>query len=439
MTEEPEHAVALGLEARVERLVADLRAAAVPVGLAGVVDAMEALRQVDIGERAEIRVALRTTLVKRERDLATFDLLFDAWFPSTVVTEVVPGDLRDRIVRAVADADVGALRQLAAEAAAITAAGDGRGAFQRVARMLGVSTLTQDALRAGRSDGDQPSPTAVTAAVDRFLASLRDQVLARRRVQDDGGPDAALFARPEDVEIAGASTVELRRMREAIQPLARRLAARLRDQRNDRRGALDVRRTIRRSLPAGGVPIDTAWRRQRPHRPDLWLLCDVSGSVAEFARFTVALVAAARDEVPRTRAFVFDDDLVEVTDALADRRHDVNAFALVGAAAVGLAGRRSDWGRALRRFEDSHGGALGPRSTIVVTGDGRSHGGDPGDDVVERLCRHVRSVSILVPERRDRWGTGDSALPRYAAAGAHLHEVCTVSQLGDAVAAIITR
>jgi uncharacterized protein with von Willebrand factor type A (vWA) domain len=120
MNLEPERAVARGLEARVARLVADLRTASVPVGMAGVVDAMEALCHVDLGARGEVRVALRTTLVKRERDLTTFDLLFDAWFSSEGSVAEPPGDLRDRIVRAVADADSAALRQLAAEAAAVT-------------------------------------------------------------------------------------------------------------------------------------------------------------------------------------------------------------------------------------------------------------------------------------------------------------------------------
>jgi hypothetical protein len=189
-------------------------------------------------------------------------------------------------------------------------------------------------------------------------------------------------------------------------------------------------------MTSGGVPFDTAWRRRRPHRPDLWLLCDVSGSVAEFARFTVALLAAAHDEIPRCRTFLFVDEVVEVTNALGDRKHAVDAFALVGSAAVQLAGRRSLWGHALRGFEAEHGRDLGPRSTVVLTGDGRSYGGDSGADVIERLRRATRSVSILVPETRERWGSGDSALPAYAQAGAHLHEVRTVAQLATAISEV---
>src|SRR5207249_110986 len=61
----------------------------------------------------------------------------------------------------------------------------------------------------------------------------------------------------EDVDFLGASPTELREMRNAIRPLARKLAARVAHRRRLRRhGRLDARRTIRRSLSAGGVPLE---------------------------------------------------------------------------------------------------------------------------------------------------------------------------------------
>src|SRR5439155_1243021 len=65
----------------------------------------------------------------------------------------------------------------------------------------------------------------------------------------------------EDVDFLGASPTELREMRNAIRPLARKLAARVAHRRRLRRhGRLDARRTIRRSLSAGGVPLEPAFR-----------------------------------------------------------------------------------------------------------------------------------------------------------------------------------
>lgn len=428
----PEAAVAAGVVGRIERLVDDLRAAGAPVRPADVVDAMAAVGAVDLGRRAELRAALQATLVKEERHLAAFGLLFDACFPAArPVARAGIGPLRDRLVDALARGDPVEAAALAGEAAAAAPAPG----YQRVLRTLEAGSLVQDALRSARQAGRPVSAAGTTAAVDRFLRALRGELLARRLAAGDDDV-ATLLPDPLAVDIAGASALEQQELRAAVRPLARRLAARLHHARRDRRGALDMRRTLRRSLSAGGVPVDTAWRRRRPHRPDLWLLCDVSGSVAEYARFTVGLAAAAHDEIPRLRAFVFVDDLVEVTPTLTDRRHDVDAFALVGGAAVGLAGRRSDWGRALRAFEHRHAHELGPRSTVVLTGDGRSHGADPSADVVTRLCRRARSVTILVPEPPALWSTTDSALADYALAGATLHETRTLTQLSSALEAL---
>jgi uncharacterized protein with von Willebrand factor type A (vWA) domain len=417
---------------RVEGLVSDLRATSVPIGVAELTDAMAAITHVDLSRRNEVRLALVSTLVKRASDYSVFDILFDVWFPAGVARPSgVP--LRDRLVQALANDDDTQLVQLAREAAA-----EGPARYQRAVRELGASTLVSDALRNSRATGMASTPARLTAAVDRFLRALRKEILARQHVEA-ANCDAAALVRPENVEIAAASAVELEELRSAVRPLARRLAAKLHSAQRDRRGTLDMRRTIRRSLSAGGVPHDPVWRRRRPQRPDLWLICDVSGSVAEFARFTVGLVSAVHDVVSSLHAFVFVDDIVELTDTLADRSHDIDAFALVGAAAVGLTGRRSDWGRALHAFEERHANCIGRRSTIVILGDGRSHGADPGADVIERLCHKARRVTLLVPEQHDQWGTTDSALLDYADAGAVLREVRNLSQLSEAIGELATR
>jgi uncharacterized protein len=186
------------------------------------------------------------------------------------------------------------------------------------------------------------------------------------------------------------------------------------------------------------VPIDPAYRRRHPHRPDLWVLCDVSGSVAEHARFTIGLLSAIHNEVPRLRSFLFVDDVVEVTRVLESRRHDLDPFAVVAGAGTPLGGRQSDWGTALARFWDDHHADLTPRSTVLVTGDGRSHDRDPRPDLVARLAQRVRGLWLLDPEPADDWPTADSAVPAYVRAGMHVLEVRTLAQLATAVEHILT-
>src|SRR5207244_10826384 len=119
---------------------------------------------------------------------------------------------------------------------------------------------------------------------------IRDRLLDLR-----GVAAADLYHHPpiEDVDFLGASPAQVREMRDAIRPLARKLAARIAHRRRLRRhGRLDARRTIRRPLAAGGVPLEPAFRYPRVSKPDLCLLCDVSFSVSAFAQFILLLISA---------------------------------------------------------------------------------------------------------------------------------------------------
>src|SRR3989475_11470945 len=114
-------------------------------------------------------------------------------------------------------------------------------------------------------------------------------------------------------------------MREAIRPLAQKLAARISRRRRIRRhGRLDVSRTMRRSLSAGGVPLDPAFRFPKASKPDLYLLCDISGSVSEFARFTMSLLSAMKKEFSRIRLFAFVDGIDEVTELMERGGHELS-------------------------------------------------------------------------------------------------------------------
>ena len=154
--------------------------------------------------------------------------------------------------------------------------------------------------------GDDPSPTqeqiAKSVAASK-IAQLRRMVegetkrrtaeqLGREHVQTYGIPQLA-----ENVEFLRASGDQLRQMRRVVAPLARMLASRLAaKRRRHRAGAIDLRKTLRKSMSTGGVPIDVVLRKPRPARPELVVLCDMSGSVAGFSHFTLLLVHALRQQ-----------------------------------------------------------------------------------------------------------------------------------------------
>ena len=214
-------------------------------------------------------------------------------------------------------------------------------------------------------------------------------------------------------------------MRLAVRPLARRLAGRLaRRRQGQHRGRVNLRRTARRSLATGGVPFDVAYERPRLHRPELYVLCDISGSVAEFSLFTLTLMSALSAEVARTRSFVFVDAIDEVTDLLAATDHGIEPWQIMRNTNVVGRDGHSDYGAVLRQFWDAIGNRhLGANSTVLVTGDARTNYRDTASHVLAHIARRCRRVYWLNPEPHAEWDTHDSEMAVYARSCTEVFEV----------------
>jgi hypothetical protein len=223
-------------------------------------------------------------------------------------------------------------------------------------------------------------------------------------------------------------------MEAAIGPLTRKLAARLARRRKRRSGRLDFRRTVRKSLATGGVPADPQFRHPRPHRPEVWLLCDISGSMATFSRFTLQFTHAMATHFSRLRSFAFVDTIDEVTDFFGPGIDFSSAVSRITTEAevVWLDGH-SDYGNSLEVFYARYGSQLTPRTTVIITGDARNNYRPPRDAVLRDVARSCRALVWLNPEPKAYWDTGDSAMSHYARHCTSVHEVRTLRQLEEFV------
>jgi uncharacterized protein with von Willebrand factor type A (vWA) domain len=220
----------------------------------------------------------------------------------------------------------------------------------------------------------------------------------------------------DQVDFLRATRDDLTELRRTVQPLARRLAARLAiRRRHPRRGRLDIRRTVRASLATGGVPVVTHFRPRRPHKPELVVLCDVSGSTASFAHFTLLLTRALREQFAKLRAFAFVDGCDEITRFLGPDIELPDAVSrLMSEARVVQFDGHSDYGRAFETFEDNWPDAVGPNTSLLILGDARTNFRDPGLTSLKNLVAAARHTYWLNPEPRRHWDSGDSVAGQYA-------------------------
>ncbi len=438
MSKSPTELAGEALADRVLRLGRHLQTGGIEVALSEVIDAANAVAAIDIGSRSELREALRVTMVKQPRHYAQFEAAFDRLFPARPPRQkgAARSDRSDPDDRAeqLSSGDVAGLATTLVQNHA-GLEDDLRSERHHMQRVLRAADLANLMTLARELD-----PAMSVADLQARIEELKRLIAAELRAHlgaDDG--DAHSDSSVEDLEFLEASRAELDEIRAAIKPLARKLASRLARRRQHRRsGRVDLRRTTRLSLSTGGVPLDLAFRRARMGRPELYVLCDISGSVAEFSVFTLTLMAALSEELAKTRSFVFVDAIDEISELLESTDHGIEPWQILrNSSVIGDSGH-SDYGNVFRQFWDEFGERdLRPTSTVLITGDARCNYRDPDVDALTSIARRARRVYWLNPEPRDDWHLFDSEMSAYSDVVGETFEVRTLRQLVRCVEVIL--
>ncbi len=442
---------------RLVEFVGALRSKGIPAGTSETVDAAAVMDVLGLDRRELLREGLASALVRRGGQRDVFDMTFDLYFPAgTGATQAVLEadddlsltDLRDLLAMALADDDSRALEQVAEVAVDLLgqvgqggSSTGGWSAYQTLERLRPQTLLVQalEVRGGGRSQGLQSAVPQVTDRlerdeirrnVDRFRAMVAAE--ARRRTAEQRGRDVvtrhAVRSGSDRIDFLSANRQQLEELRTAVRPLSRKLATRLAARRRRaQRGRIDIRRTMRRSMSTGGVPLRPAYAKPHPTRPELVLLCDVSGSVAGFSNFTMLLVQALSDQFSKVRTFAFVNAMDEVTDLVKDTSGELGPR-ISQEARITKWHTSSDYGEAFGDFAAMFMAAVGPRTSVLILGDARNNNQDPNLGALHEIGQRARRIFWLNPEHHQRWGLGDSIAPVYAEV-VEMHECCNVDQL----------
>jgi uncharacterized protein with von Willebrand factor type A (vWA) domain len=460
--------------------IGELRAAGIPVSMSEHVDSAKAMEVIDLSDRALVKNSLAATLVKDGDHLPVFSTAFEVFFSTRswdnasqfmddVDTDEVeregaagatgPGqtrgegggatsslsaqELAELLFRALRDGDREALRLAAGESVSRYAGMEpgrpvgGTYYLYRTLRNLDLENLEQRLTLGGGDEADHMEQRLAReearARIEMLKAEI-ERVIRERLVEDRGAEALAKSVRkplPEDLDVMHANRDEMAQLERALRPLSRKLAVRLaRRRRRRRRGPVDLRHTVRRSLSTGGVPIDLRFKPPHPAKPEIFVIADISGSVASFARFTLHLVHAISSQFSKVRSFVFVDGLDEVTKLFDGVDDPAEAVAKINAEADVIAfDGHSDYGRALLSFHDRFAKDVTRRSTILILGDARNNYHQAHAEVIADLKYRAKAVYWLNPEPTAYWNSGDSIVSQYAPYCERVIECRTLRQL----------
>ena len=451
--------------------IVELRAAGLPVSMSEHVDAARALTAIDISDRDMVKACLAATLVKNGDHMPVFSTAFDVYFSNRHASgadlgemdeessnaDETKGDdpnatgmrgsgrsrgmgggggssmsaeeLAEMLFKAMQSNDLNSMRSGAREAVDRYAGMEpgrpvgGTYYLYRTLRNLDLDSLMDRLIAAGtKADADGLEERLVKdeakAKVEALKAAIEAEI--RERLVDDRGAEAlgksVRKPLPEDIDVMHANRDEMAQLERALKPLSRKLATRLaRRRRKRRRGPIDLRSTVRRSLSTGGVPIDLRFKPPHPAKPEIVVIADISGSVASFARFTLHMVHAISSQFSKVRSFVFVDGLDEVTHLFEESDDPAEAVARINSEADVIAfDGHSDYGRALLVFHEKYASTINKRTAVLILGDARNNYHQAHAEVLADLKFRARNVYWLNPEPTSYWNSGDSVIREYA-------------------------
>ena len=266
-----------------------LRAAGLPVGPGAVLDCLAALQVARVGDREDFYWTLHAVFVKRHEHTILFDQAFRIFFRKR-------GYIEKLIASMLPEITAGAPKQPAPGA-------------QRI----------QDALLSGLKQREDEAEIELDA---RLTVSDRE-VLQKKD-----------FAQMTAAEIAQAKQAIARLTLPLDLVRTRRTQAR-------RRGHLiDIRRTLRASMKAGGAVIDLKYFGPRVKEPPIVALLDISGSMSQYTRLFLHFLHSITDARKRVTTFLFGTRLTNVTRAIRAARSRRGARRLFRACG-GLVGRHA--------------------------------------------------------------------------------------------------
>ena len=440
------------------------RGAGVRISPSESMDAMRAVADIGFYDRSVLRDTFLVTLAKSQEEKRLLSDCFDVFFDHPELTQPLAdgdpdasGEQQEGSESGQTEGTPGApssgLGQLAQtllsqdraemEAAISNAANAAslsdirfftqRGIFSsRILDLLGIQQLRDDLEQLAQTNPSEAERLA--AATEALRENVRDRVSQALLLY---GREETENLRNEILKNAPLSQLDRRQveqMRALIRVMARRLRERYsRPRKRQRRGHLDVRRTIRRNAAWGGVPFLTTWKRRHRDRPKIVAICDVSGSVAKVSDFFLLLIYSLHEIVSDVRSFAFSGHLVDVSDILDSKTPEAAMADIMSLVGLGS----SDYGKSLADFEAKWMRHVTPQTTVIVLGDARTNNLNPRADILRRISERSKRVVWLNPEGRMIWGMGDSEMPRYATYCSVVRQCSTAQQLERAISDIV--
>jgi len=444
------------MEHVLQDLFAALRGSGVRISVSESIDAMNALRLMGYDNRQILKASLSATLAKSRHDKVLFDSCFDRFyslddfidpetnFGSTLDSEpakedspltwmLLSGDnmgLSLSMREAARETDISSIWFFTQKSLYI----------QRILRGMGQEDLHRDIQRLSK-EHDRPSQQKVRAlkqAKTLLFENVRNFVEQQFSLFAGTATEKILERYLRDIRLSNLEQQDFQRIHVIIKKMVKRLnSLHSRRRKTSKRGALDLKKTLRENVAYQGLIFRPQWKAKKINRPDLMVLCDVSRSVQMVARFMLLFLYGLNEEVARIRSFIFCSNLVEVSHIFEEYPVEEALVRLQRGVGLGIFLGRTDYGQSLLDFKEKWLDVVSNKTTVLILGDARNNYGNPQTDILKLIHERNKKLIWLNPESPSFWGIGDSEMKRYLPYCSFARECSTVNHLERVVDSLL--
>ncbi len=318
-----------------------LRSKGMPIGPAGVADALEALTHIPSKDPEEMQEGLKAVLTRSRPQQQLFDDLYKEYWEN--LDKAVDSKFKD-----------------------------------------------------GEAEGGKEQQKQASKRKDPALQSLKNWLYGNQAQEE--ATELAAYSATQVITEKDFSTFpddELQEVMELITVIARSLATRFNRcyQRQARTGLFDLRKSIRLNLRSGGEMMELAFRQQRIRKLKMVMICDVSKSMDLYSQFLVNFVYAFQTVYKKIETFVFSTSIHRITEQLHQKSFQLALQLLSDTIPDWSGGTRI--GESLASFTKDYGNKLLDKHTVVLI---MSDGWDTGDiDLLEDSMKYIqRKVAQVV-------------------------------------------
>lgn len=429
-------------------LISALRAHGVRISPSESMDAMRAANITGFRQKDLLRDALSFALAKSENEKEIFYSCFESYFAldnsvrseidtfeeneleesvhaSPLTKMLIPWKEADILIsmrKASVDIDITSINFFTQKGLYI----------QRIMKSMGSGGLEKDIRSAMRSNSPSSEQyvKALEKARDRLFENVRDFVERQYSLFAKSGTEEALEKYLRRMKLSNLEERDFFLMKKIIQKMVKRLnSIHSRRKKQAKRGKLDFKKTLRKSISSQGIIFDMKFKSRKVDRPDIIVLCDVSRSVQAVSRFMLLFLYSLNEEIAKINSFVFCSNLVDVSHVFQEDDVEKALSRVESNSGLGIIYGKTDYGQVLRELKEHCINRINTKTTLIILGDARNNWGNPETPILKLIHDRSKKIIWLNPEPRSFWGIGDSEMDKYLPYCFLARECNTVSHL----------